>query len=850
MGCSSSKVDDEESVKLCKDRKKFIKEAVEYRLRFASSHIAYIQSMKRVSAALRDYVEVDEPREFLLDAFTTNQPFAPAKKVKSGGFISIEPKSFTITPLPPENNSTLRVNYLRSGGNATVSVEERPQLPETFRIETYSPVHQYGMDGFFPMQSPPVSSSIFNYSPNNRPNFPPSPQNTQWDFFWNPFASLDYYGYPTTSNLDHEILDDDDNDGLRQVREKEGIPDLEEESEQEETNYRGIAKEERARIHQKFINEVVVEDDDDDSGDNDEIDEHIDTDHHVQGLNSNSNHHAQGLNSNANHHAQGLHSNANHHVQGLNSNANHHFQGLNSNANRHVQGLKSNANHHVQGLKPNGGNHSTAVAKAQNRGQLSSKGTAVVDCEAKEEAPGFTVYVNRRPTSMAEVIKDLETQFTIACNSATEVSSILESIRAQYSSTSNDLKRTFTSCRLFSFLFSWCCFVSFIKFLWLNSFFEQRSSRSSSSRFLINPSTLKDECYQSNSDTSDDSSMLSSSHQSTLDRLFVWEKKLYQEVRAGERVRLAYEKKCAQLRNQDVSGADPSSLEKTRAAIRDLHTQIKVSIHSVESISKRIESLRDDELQPQLLQLVEGLGKMWKVMAECHHIQKRTLDDAKLLLAGMPSKHAGIKKYTIMSPSEPHQLARSAANLEMELRNWRACFESWITSQRSYLHALTGWLLRCLHEDPDTSSKTPCSPRRTEGAPPIFNICIQWSKLLDSVRELPVLDGLDFFAAGVGSLYAHQLKEDSRGRNPGGSKRFSGEPSSNKMELVEVGKVDEEVMTAEKMAEVAIRVLCAGMSVSVSSLTEFSIVSAEGYADLLKNWEEKRLLQNSNGNGM
>lgn len=55
-----------------------------------------------------------------------------------------------------------------------------------------------------------------------------------------------------------------------------------------------------------------------------------------------------------------------------------------------------------------------------------------------------------------------------------------------------------------------------------------------------------------------------------------------------------------------MSGADPSSLEKTRAAIRDLHTQIKVSIHSVESISKRIETLRDDELQPQLLQLVEG----------------------------------------------------------------------------------------------------------------------------------------------------------------------------------------------------------------------------------------------------
>lgn len=61
-----------------------------------------------------------------------------------------------------------------------------------------------------------------------------------------------------------------------------------------------------------------------------------------------------------------------------------------------------------------------------------------------------------------------------------------------------------------------------------------------------------------------------------------------------------------QLRNQDVKGEDPSVLDKTRTAIRDLHTQIKVSIHSVEAVSKRIETLRDEELQPQLLELVQG----------------------------------------------------------------------------------------------------------------------------------------------------------------------------------------------------------------------------------------------------
>lgn len=55
-----------------------------------------------------------------------------------------------------------------------------------------------------------------------------------------------------------------------------------------------------------------------------------------------------------------------------------------------------------------------------------------------------------------------------------------------------------------------------------------------------------------------------------------------------------------------MKGDDPSAVDKTRVAIRDLHTQIKVSIHSVEAVSKRIETLRDEELQPQLFELVQG----------------------------------------------------------------------------------------------------------------------------------------------------------------------------------------------------------------------------------------------------
>ncbi|KAG8373949.1 hypothetical protein BUALT_Bualt11G0078300 [Buddleja alternifolia] len=736
MGCSTSKLDDEEAVRLCKDRKKFIRQAVEHRTKFASGHIAYIQAMRRVSAALREYIEGDEPREFSLDSFTT-----PVKKT-TPAFISISPNTFSVTPF----KSQTKINYFKSGGNSSVSVEERPpHSPETYRVDAYTPVHHFGMESVFAMQSSPMSSSFFQYSPNNRPNYaPPSPQTSQWDFFWNPFSSLDYYGYPNRSSHDHAMLDDEN-----QVRQEEGIPELEEETEYEEIDDKVNKNEEKDEVDNFDKEEVVVEDVDDSDDDSD-----CETD-------------------------------------------------IECEAEDHIQGLQSREQESIE-----------VVTKAQNIGQMScNKETAVADCESKEETtPGFTVYVNRRPTSMAEVIKDLEEQFVAACKAAAEVSSILEASRAQYSSSSNDLTA--------------------LKMLNPVALFRSGSSRSSSSsRFMISTSTSREEGFQSSSDFFEESSStFSGSHQSTLDRLYAWEKKLYQEVRAGERVRLAYEKKCAQLRNQDVKGDDPSFVDKTRTTIRDLHTQIKVSIHSVEAVSKRIETLRDEELEPQLLELVQGLSRMWKVMAECHQMQKRTLDEAKILLAGTPSKLSGSKKYTIMSPSEPHRLARSAANLETELRNWRTCFDSWIISQRSYVHALKGWLLRCGGADPDTS-KLPFSPRRSLGAPRIFNICIQWCKFLDTIGEAPVLDGMDFFAAGVGSLYAQQLKEDSR-RLSSGSKRFGGE-----MEVVEAGHFEDEVVTAEKMAEVAIRVLCAGMSVAVSSLTDFAVSSAEGYEDLIKQWE-------------
>ena len=299
MGCSNSKLGEDEAVQICRDRKRFIKQAVELRTSFASAHIAYIHSLRKVSEAPREYIEGDEPHEFV----------SPVKRMSSG-FIELSPSSKAIQN---KVESNLEVSCLMASGTRPVQVEEKPpRSPETYHVETY------GADSFLGMN--------INNSP-NRP--PPSPQNSQWDFFWNPFSSLDYYGYGFDNRRGME-------DEVRRVREEEGIPDLEE----DESSPRWFQ------------------------------------DHH------------------------------------------------------NIMKATEDCNTDQEGN----------VSEVETQEQEEQGNNVVTRGDAKgEETQGFTVYLTRRPTSMGEVIKDLEDQFEIICNAANEVSGLLEAGRAQYISSNSDL---------------------------------------------------------------------------------------------------------------------------------------------------------------------------------------------------------------------------------------------------------------------------------------------------------------------------------------------------------------------------------------------------------------------------
>ena len=67
-----------------------------------------------------------------------------------------------------------------------------------------------------------------------------------------------------------------------------------------------------------------------------------------------------------------------------------------------------------------------------------------------------------------------------------------------------------------------------------------------------------------------------------------------------------YEKKCRRLRALDSRGAEGSKIDATQASIRKLLTKINICIRAVDVISGRIHKLRDEELQPQLTELIHG----------------------------------------------------------------------------------------------------------------------------------------------------------------------------------------------------------------------------------------------------
>ncbi|KAK3231962.1 hypothetical protein Dsin_003843 [Dipteronia sinensis] len=228
----------------------------------------------------------------------------------------------------------------------------------------------------------------------------------------------------------------------------------------------------------------------------------------------------------------------------------------------------------------------------------------------------------------------------------------------------------------------------------------------------------------------------------TLKKLCMWEKKLYGEVKAEEKLRILYARKCRQIRNLGEKDSESLKVDSIRTMIRTLSTQIKIAIQVIDKMSISINKLRDEELWPQINELVHRLLEMWKDMLECHRCQSQTITEAKNFDAIIAS-----------DAKLDNTHLEVAIQLKFELQNWTLNFSSWIESQKSYIRALNAWLQRCLPSEPEETPDgvAPFSPGRA-GAPPVFVIVYQWSQAIDRLSEKEVTEAIHGFFTSINQL--------------------------------------------------------------------------------------------------
>ncbi|GAV63453.1 DUF632 domain-containing protein/DUF630 domain-containing protein [Cephalotus follicularis] len=227
----------------------------------------------------------------------------------------------------------------------------------------------------------------------------------------------------------------------------------------------------------------------------------------------------------------------------------------------------------------------------------------------------------------------------------------------------------------------------------------------------------------------------------TLKKLCMWEKKLFDEVKAEEKLRMIHARKCRQMRIFDKKGAEAHKLDSVQTLVRTLSTKMNVSIQVIDKISITINKLRDEELWPQINDLINRLLGMWRAMLECHRCQSQAVAEAKNFDAV-----SSIEKI-----NDAH--LEAAIQLRLELQNWNLSFSHWIDAQKGYINALNGWLMKCLLYEPEETPDgiTPFSPGRI-GAPPVFVICCQWSQAMDRISEKEVIESMHGFLTSVNQL--------------------------------------------------------------------------------------------------
>ncbi|KAL6514161.1 hypothetical protein OROHE_019148 [Orobanche hederae] len=727
MGCASSKLDDSPAVALCRERCAFLDEAIRQRFAFADAHVGYLHSLKSVGLSLDRFFSQDLdgstqsppspvlnlPAQRKGDPHPPSPTASPPDKVRhhldsqsdSGSHLHFHsdddsddeddsgPESLhhhhhhhhheVSSPvhqqnlpyggyfpgyenlnlnLPGDVGGFMNINYMKNQATPSVVYRQRHMGTETMHMSessapssSYDPYSMYSLNnnnyGAYPNYSPyggggalwggsssppapyTAGSSGLLYPPavastSKAPPPPPlPPSSSTWDFL-NPFESFEKFYPPYTPSRDS-----------KEVREEEGIPDLEDERYE-------VVKE--VHGNQKFV----------DSG-----------------------------------------------------RSSHSKPGVSE-----EDGQAANDAELQYRARPSVGNESEPPVEYE----VHMVDKKVVDAEGKSKDQGSAAGSMPRAgfKGDSEVVREIQVQFERASECGGELAKFLEVGKLPY-------KRTHGGHHVSS------------KILHL----PMVSSQPATSRSSDGPDP---DLLNINQELELRSKNLSS----ILHKLYLWEKKLFEEVKVEEKMRVLHERKSRRLKRLDERGAEAHKVDATRTLVKSLSTKIRIAIQVVDKISVKINSLRDEELWPQLNEFIQGLTRMWKFMLECHHNQCQAIVEAKRLDAIALRKHFNDAQF------------EATQQLEHDIINWTLRFSYWVGAQKGYVRALNSWLMKCLLYVPEETPDgiVPFSPGRI-GAPPVFIICNQWWQSLERISEKEVIDSMRDLASSVLQLWDRDKAE-------------------------------------------------------------------------------------------
>ncbi|KAE8675826.1 hypothetical protein F3Y22_tig00111641pilonHSYRG00029 [Hibiscus syriacus] len=399
--------------------------------------------------------------------------------------------------------------------------------------------------------------------------------------------------------------------------------------------------------------------------------------------------------------------------------------GNNEAASTNVDALENNVN--KVGLSDPGGFDSEIEPKTPERPEKVEM--AVEDLEVNDDKGKQQVHIEHSKTAPAdfrrmakadpgvnlmEVLNEIDDHFLKASESAHEVSKLLEATRLHYHSNFADNRGHIDHSERVMRVITW-----------------NRSVRG-----MTDGENGKGEFDSEDYET----------HATILEKLLAWEKKLYDEVKEGELVKLEYKRKLASLNKQKKHRAGTESLERTKAAVSHLHTRYMVDMQSLDSTVAEVNRIRDEQLYPKLFMLVDGMANMWARMCIHHDSQLKIVEKLKSLDIAFVSKE---------TTKHHHE---QTIQLHSVIQEWHSQFDKLVTHQKQYILSLYNWLKLNLIPIESNLKEKVSSPPRAQNSP-IKTLLHMWHDCLEKLPDEVAKSTISSFAAVIKTIIIHQDEE-------------------------------------------------------------------------------------------